>query len=64
VQDRLIVLQPDAWTEYRDRGLAWAVQGQPDRAVPDLEKYLAEAEDALDLDSVAQRLEQLRGQAS
>ncbi len=64
VQDRLIVLQPDAWTEYRDRGLAWAVQGQPERAVPDLEKYLAEAEDALDLDSVTQRIKQLRGQTS
>jgi regulator of sirC expression with transglutaminase-like and TPR domain len=62
VEDRLIVLQPDAWSEYRDRGLAWAVQGQADRAVPDLEKYLAQAEDALDLDAVAQRLAQLRHQ--
>ncbi|MES2360434.1 MAG: tetratricopeptide repeat protein [Pseudomonadota bacterium] len=64
VEDRLIVLQPDAWPEYRDRGLAWAVQGQPARAVPDLEKYLAQAEDAQDLDAVALRLAQLRGQAS
>ena len=62
VEDRLIVLQPDAWQEYRDRGLAWAVQGQAERAVPDLEKYLAQAEDALDLDAVAQRLAQLRHQ--
>ncbi len=60
VEDRLIVLQPDAWPEYRDRGLAWAVQGHAERAVPDLEKYLAQAEDAQDLDSVAKRLEQLR----
>ncbi len=58
------MLQPDAWPEYRDRGLAWAVQGQPARAVPDLEKYLAQAEDAQDLDAVALRLAQLRGQAS
>lgn len=64
VEDRLIVLQPDAWPEYRDRGLAWAVQGQPARAVPDLEKYLAQAEDAQDLDAVALRLAQLRDQAS
>ncbi len=62
VEDRLIVLQPDAWSEYRDRGLAWAVQGQAERAVPDLEKYLARAEDALDLDAVALRLAQLRHQ--
>ncbi len=64
VEDRLIVLQPDAWPEYRDRGLAWAVQGKPERAVPDLEKYLEQAEDAPDLDAVAKRLAQLRHQNS
>ncbi|MES2414933.1 MAG: tetratricopeptide repeat protein [Pseudomonadota bacterium] len=64
VEDRLIVLQPDAWPEYRDRGLAWAVQGHAERAVPDLEKYLEQAEDADDMDSVAKRLEQLRRETS
>ena len=64
VEDRLIVLQPDAWPEYRDRGLAWAVQGQVARAVPDLEKYLARAEDAPDLDAVALRLAELRRQTN
>ena len=64
VEDRLIVLQPEAWTEYRDRGLAWAVQGQAERAALDLEKYLAMAEDAQDLDAVASRLAQLREQDS
>ena len=64
VEDRLIVLQPDAWTEYRDRGLAWAVQGHADRAVPDLEKYLEQVESANDLDAVAERLSQLRSQSS
>ncbi len=64
VEDRLIVLQPDAWPEYRDRGLAWAVQGHAERAVPDLEKYLEQVEDAQDLDSVAKRLEQLRRETS
>ena len=62
VVDRLIVLHPSAWAEYRDRGLAWAVQGQAARAVPDLEKYLAHAADAADLDVVAERLAQLRQQ--
>ena len=62
VADRLIVLHPDAWPEYRDRGLAWAVQGQAARAVPDLEKYLAHASDAADLDVVAQRVALLRQQ--
>ncbi|MGH6640067.1 MAG: SirB1 family protein [Polaromonas sp.] len=60
VQDRLIVLQPDAWPEYRDRGLAWAAQGEAARAVADLETYLANAEDALDIDAMAERLAQLR----
>ena len=60
VVDRLIVLHPDAWVEYRDRGLAWAVQGEPSRAVPDLEQYLANADAAADVDNVARRLAELR----
>jgi regulator of sirC expression with transglutaminase-like and TPR domain len=60
VQDRLIVLQPDAWLEYRDRGLAWAVQGEVARAVADLETYLVHAEDALDMDAIGERLAELR----
>ena len=62
VIDRLIVLHPDAWSEYRDRGLAQAVLGHADCAMVDLEKYLAQARDALDLDAVAERLAQLRHQ--
>ena len=60
VTNRLIVLHPEAWAEYRDRGLALAVQGQAALAVPDLEKYLAHAEDAPDLDVVALRVANLR----
>ncbi len=60
VQDRLIVLQPDAWYEYRERGLAWAAQGEVAHAVADLQTYLAHAEDALDIDIIAERLAQLR----
>ena len=60
VQDRLIVLQPDAWAEYRDRGLAWAAQGDVSNALFDLETYLAHAEDALDIDAIAERVLQLR----
>jgi regulator of sirC expression with transglutaminase-like and TPR domain len=62
VTNRLILLHPNAWAEYRDRGLAWAVQGQAALAVPDLEKYLAHAEDAPDLDVVALRVARLRQQ--
>ena len=60
VLDRLLVLQPQAWSEYRDRGLAWAEQGEAARALGDLQVYLEHAEDAVDLDEVNQRIEQLR----
>ncbi|MBC7548841.1 MAG: tetratricopeptide repeat protein, partial [Polaromonas sp.] len=60
VQDRLIVLQPNAWVEYRDRGLAQAAQGDDGRAVADLEIYLAHAGDAQDSGVMAERLHQLR----
>ena len=60
VIDRLIVLQPDGWTEYRDRALVWAAMGDAEHAVVDLETYLAHAEDALDIDAMAERLAQLR----
>lgn len=60
VQDRLIVLQPEAWPEYRDRGLALAMQGEVALAAADLETYLEHAEDALDIDVMAERLAELR----
>jgi regulator of sirC expression with transglutaminase-like and TPR domain len=64
VLDRMLVLLPDAWSEYRDRGLAWAELEQPARAVPDLEAYLAQTEDALDVDAIRQRLNELRREAN
>ncbi len=60
VLDRLIVLQPESWTEYRDRALVWAALGDVEHAVADLETYLAHAEDALDIDAMAEQLAQLR----
>jgi len=60
VQDRLLVLLPEAWGEYRDRGLAHAGQGNNALAVRDLETYLAHAEDALDIDVIAERCASLR----
>lgn len=64
VQDRLLVLLPEAWAEYRDRGLAHAEQGHTALAVRDLETYLAHAEDALDVDAVAERVAALRRERS
>ncbi len=64
VQNRLITLLPEAWAEYRDRGLALAEMGETlgDRsaAVPDLELYLTKAEDALDVDAIAELVAGLR----
>lgn len=57
VQERLVILLPEDWSERRDRGLAWAEMGQPDKAVADLEAYLAHADDAAaDTAEVSQRL--------
>ena len=60
VLDRLIVLLPHAWSEYRDRGLAHAQLGDTRRAVQDLETYLANTEDALDIGAVADHVDSLR----
>ena len=60
VQDRLIVLLPDAWGEYRDRGLAHAQEGHCAMAVADLETYLVHAHDALDIDAIADQVAHLR----
>ncbi len=60
VLDRLLVVQPQAWAEYRERGLAWAEQGQPLRALSDLATYVTHAADALDLDLIGQRMAALR----
>jgi regulator of sirC expression with transglutaminase-like and TPR domain len=60
VQDRLVILLPDAWAEYRDRGIAHAEQGHTELAVVDLETYLVHAQDALDIDVIADRVANLR----
>jgi regulator of sirC expression with transglutaminase-like and TPR domain len=64
VQDRLIILLPQAWSEVRDRGLAYAELGNHALAVPDLEAYLHQAEDALDTDAIAERVDELRKASS
>lgn len=60
VQDRLLVLLPDAWIEYRDRGLAWAEMGDARLAVQDLEIYVQHTDDAMDREAMAQRLTELK----
>ena len=61
VQDRLIVLLPDAWGEYRDRGLAYAAQGMAEQALADLETYLHHAADeGLETGGIADQIATLR----
>lgn len=60
VQDRLLVLLPRAWSEYRDRGLAHAELGHVRQAVQDLENYLVHADEELDVDAIAGRVAELR----
>ena len=60
VLDRMLLVNPRSWPDYRDRGLAWAAQGQPRRALSDLEIYLAHAFDALDRQAIEERVAEIR----
>lgn len=60
VQERLIVLLPESWPEYRDRGLAHAELGNTEQALADLECYLVHTEDLLDVNAIAERVDALR----
>ena len=62
IQERLIVLLPDAWSEYRDRGLAHAELGHTGQALADLECYLGHAENLMDLNAIVERVDALRRQ--
>ena len=59
VLDRLIVLLPQAWSEYRDRGLTYAELGQSSLAAADLECYLIHSVGALDGEAIALRRAEL-----
>ncbi len=60
VQERLVVLLPEAWNEYRDRGLAHAQLGHTEQALADLECYLVHADDRVNLDAIADWVDALR----
>ena len=60
VQERLIVLLPESWPEYRDRGLAHAELGHIEYALADLECYLVHSDAVVDVDAIAHRVDKLR----
>ncbi len=64
VQERLVILLPDHWPEWRDRGLAHAELGNTREAVADLERYCAQTDDTLDRELMQQRLTALRREMS
>jgi regulator of sirC expression with transglutaminase-like and TPR domain len=64
VQERLIVLLPESWPEYRDRGLTHAELGHTEQALADLECYLVHADAVVDVDAIADRVEELRRHSS
>ncbi len=61
VQERLVVLLPQSWPEYRDRGLVHAELGHTEQALADLECYLVHTDDLVDVDAIADRVDALRG---
>jgi len=64
VQQRLVVLLPQAWEERRDLGLVWAELGQRDAAAADLQTYLEQRPGADDAGAIGERLADLRRAAS
>lgn len=60
VQQRLVLLLPQAAEERRDRGLAWAELGRPAEATEDLAAYLAARPEADDAAALRERLAELR----
>jgi regulator of sirC expression with transglutaminase-like and TPR domain len=63
VQERLVVLLPESWSEFRDRGLAHAELGHKAQAVADLECYLVHTDEVVDIDAIAQKVDALRSQS-
>lgn len=59
-ENRLLILLPKAWSDYRDRGLAHAKMGHAALAVADLETYLLQVDSAADLESIALHAAELR----
>lgn len=60
VQDRLVLLLPQAWDECRDRGLAYAEIGNFRQAVVDLEHYLGHADPGVEAEAIADRVAEMR----
>ena len=58
--DRLLVLNPAAGSEWRDRGIAWSNLGEVARGLADWERYLTEFPHAADHEQVKGHLRRVR----
>ena len=63
VHNRLIVLLPQDWPVYRDRGLAHAELSHTAQAVADLQTYLDHADHGVDRSAIAQRVLELQSKS-
>ena len=65
IEDLTRVLELDpSWAEaYFNRAIAYRMRGEPDSAVADLERYLAEGNDPFWLESASRQLADLRAEA-
>jgi len=63
VLDRLLLVQPQAWPERRERGLALMAMGRLAEARVDFEAFLALAEPGPERDQVTARLAEIQGRA-
>lgn len=62
VMDRLIILRPDDWASFRDRGLVRAQLGERAAAIEDLQTYVRNAQTPQDLPLIEARIELLRAE--
>lgn len=62
--DRILLVEPEAWEDLRDRGLLCAALGGTEAARRDLTRYLENAPQASDTRAIRARLESLGGGAT
>jgi regulator of sirC expression with transglutaminase-like and TPR domain len=61
---RLIQLVPRDWTQRRDLGSAYLQNGQPGKAIDQLQAYLANMPDAIDREAVEKQVRQARAEVA
>lgn len=59
--DRSLVLDPEAWSEWRDRGVAHMQLGDKQQALRDLQTYIRQLPDASDVRDIARLIDELHG---